>query len=60
MHSVEHIATRWKQKNEKKYSLMGRVTGAFVRQLELVSQSRNFILHSVYFSSTAGKRPVCL
>ena len=21
LHSVEHIATRWKQKNEKKYSL---------------------------------------
>ena len=26
LHSVEHIANRWKQKNEKKYSL-GRVTG---------------------------------
>ena len=30
MHSVEHIATRWKQKKEKKYSL-GKVSGEKTR-----------------------------
>ena len=47
MHSVEHIATRWKQKNEKKYSL-GRVTGVLVRQLELVTKVLNFTITKLY------------